>query len=60
MSGAIIRNTGQAVTLHLPGGDVLPAASVPEALDLLEQTRAGPPVRCPGCEPDTCKCMPHE
>lgn len=59
MTGYIIRNTGSAVTIQLPTGERIPAESVPQALDIVEAERgkAGPLIRCPGCNPESCPCV---
>jgi len=60
MTGHIIRNTGSAVTVQLPSGETVPARSVIEALDMVEQSRnAGPQIKCPECHPETCPCVPR-
>lgn len=39
MKGSIISNTGSAVTVQLPSGETVPAASVIEALDMVAKFR---------------------
>ena len=39
MKGAIIHNTGSAVTVRLPSGEAVPAKSVIEALDMVARAK---------------------
>lgn len=39
MKGCVISNTGSAVTVQTPTGEVLPAGSVIEALDMVAKFR---------------------
>lgn len=56
--GYIIRNAGSSVSIHRPDGAIVEADSVPAALDYVEaQRNAGPLIRCPDCDPESCPCV---
>lgn len=61
MTGYLIKNAGSGVTIELPSGEIIPSASVVDALDYIDAQRsiAGPLLCCPGCDPVQCTCMPE-
>lgn len=62
MNGYLIKNNGTSVQVMRPGEPQasFETATVPAAMDWMDadKLRGGTPIRCPGCVPADCPCVP--